>query len=58
MLVSGLKVGLSYEDMRFMPFGCLANIIHASNLSYSQKGKEEDVVRDATQEDIARFARS
>lgn len=50
MYASGLKVGLSTEDLRRMPFGRLANILASMGASRG------DGVRDATQEDIAMLA--
>lgn len=56
MCVDGLKMGLSLDDLRRMPFGRLANMILASNRR-SNRGGGDAGFRQATQSDIDMLAR-
>lgn len=56
MYVSGLKLGLSSEDLRRMPFFRLANMIRAWNEASSPRSQDGGA-RAATQADIDALAR-
>lgn len=57
MYVSGLKLGLTTQDLKRMPYMRLANMIQAWNEANAPKSEKDEEVREATQADIQALAR-